>query len=229
MANIVELKNLCKSYSNGKDNRLEVLKNICLTIESGEFTAIIGKSGSGKSTLLNIIGCTDGFDSGEYLFCGRNIVERNDNKLSKIRGNEISFIFQDYALIEEESALHNVETPLYFNGKTRFGNIRKVALEALRTVGISELAHKKVACLSGGQKQRVAIARAIVNSPKLILADEPTGALDSKTAESIFDVLKSLNETGVTVVIVTHDKDIASKCNKVLEIVEGTILENIII
>lgn len=223
--NIVELNNVCKSYSNGKDNQLDVLKDISLTVKPGEMLAIIGKSGSGKSTLLNILGCTDKFDSGEYLFFGENISNASDKKLSQLRGSLISFVFQDYALIEEESVLNNVQTPLYFDKNVKFGKMKKMALNAINTVGIKNLASKKVNQLSGGQKQRTAIARAIVNDPKLILADEPTGALDPATSEEILEMLCDLSNKGTTVIIVTHDMDVAKKCERVLNISDGKIEE----
>lgn len=223
--NIIELNNICKSYSNGKEKRLVVLKDVSLTIKAGEMTAIIGRSGSGKSTLLNILGCTDRFDGGTYLFFGKDISKASDKKLSQLRGSHISFVFQDYALIEDESVLSNVETPLYFDRSIKIGKMKKMAMQALKTIGIQELSSKKVNQLSGGQKQRVAIARAIVNKPELILADEPTGALDSNTAEEIIEMLRGLNEEGTTVIIVTHDMYIAQKCERVLNITNGKVEE----
>lgn len=225
MQNIVELKKISKSYLNGKNNRLRVLDDIYLKIEKKELTAVIGKSGSGKSTLLNILGCVDGFDSGEYLFCGKNISDLNDRKMSKLRGSDISFVFQDYALIEDETVLQNVMTPLYFDSGIKIGNMKKMAVNALEIVGIAELAGKKASFLSGGQKQRVAIARAIVNSPKLLLADEPTGSLDTKTAGEIMQLFHKLNDDGMTIIIVTHDMDVANECNKIFKIENGKLFE----
>ena len=225
MENIIEIKNLTKTYKNGDRSILTVLENISFSAAEGELIAIIGKSGSGKSTLLNILGCVDGFDSGEYLFCGTDTKKLSDKKRSALRGSEISFIFQDYALIEEETVLQNVMTPLYFGSSLNFGQYRKAAMKAIDMVGISELVKKKVSCLSGGQKQRTAIARAIVSEPKMILADEPTGALDSETAESILNLLLELNKAGTTVIIVTHDEDVAKKCKRVLSISDGKIKE----
>ncbi len=225
MGNIIELGNVCKSYFSGKENELCVLKNISLSVKSGEMAAIIGKSGSGKSTLLNILGCADKLDSGKYYFNGKDITNGSDKKLSRLRGSQISFVFQDYALIEEETVLSNVETPLYFNKNISFGKMKKLAVNALETVGISELSRKKVNQLSGGQKQRVAIARAIVAEPLLILADEPTGSLDQTTAEEIINMLCELNKTGTTVIVVTHDMDVAKKCRHILNISNGKIDE----
>lgn len=222
--NIIEINSLCKSYKNGEGEPQQVLKDLELTVGYGDMTAIIGKSGSGKSTLLNILGCVDSFESGEYYFSGNEISKMTDKKLSKLRGNEISFVFQDYALIEEESVLYNIETPLFFNGKYSLRKMKAMAMEAMEMMDISDLCKKKVSCLSGGQKQRVGIARAIINKPKLILADEPTGALDSETAERIMDIFLKLNSLGTTVMIVTHDSDVAAKCKQVLEIKDGKIL-----
>lgn len=225
MEKIIEISGLCKSYKNGDKSMLKVLEDLDLTVEKGEMTAVIGKSGSGKSTLLNILGCVDDFDSGEYLFCGTDTKKLSDKKRSALRGSEISFVFQDYALIKEETVLQNVMTPLYFSSGVKFGQCRKAAVKAIEMTGISELAKKKVSCLSGGQKQRTAIARAIASEPKLILADEPTGALDSETAESILNLLFELNKAGTTVIIVTHDDDVAKKCKRVLSISNGKIQE----
>ncbi len=224
MGNLIEIKNLSKSYKNGDGTILEVLKNTDFTVSEGELVAIIGKSGSGKSTLLNILGCVDSFDSGEYLFCGTNISGLSDSKRAALRGTQISFVFQDYALIEEESVLQNVLTPIFFNKPSDIGKPKEAAMKALNLVGISELAKKKVRTLSGGQKQRTAIARAIVGGPKLILADEPTGALDSETAESILNLLFDLNKEGTTVLIVTHDGDVAKRCKRSVRLEDKQIL-----
>lgn len=222
--NIIQVKDLYKSYKShksGGDTEQEVLKDLELTVGKGEMTAIIGKSGSGKSTLLNILGCVDAFDKGTYLFCDNDVSKLSDKELSRLRGNEISFVFQDYALIEEESALFNVETPLFFNEKKSLGQMKKAALEAMKLLDIAELSDKKVSRLSGGQKQRVGIARAIVSQPKLILADEPTGALDGETGEFIMKIFSELSSKGTAIVIVTHDEDIAAKCGRVLNLKDG--------
>lgn len=222
--NIIQIEGLCKSYKSyksGGELKQKVLKNLDLTVKQGEMTAIIGKSGSGKSTLLNILGCVDTFEEGTYHFCGKDISKLTDKELSKLRGNEISFVFQDYALIEEESVLYNIETPLFFNGKKSLGEMKKLSLKVMEDLDISELSAKKVSLLSGGQKQRVGIARAIVNRPKLILADEPTGALDGETADNIMKLFSELNSRGATVIIVTHDEDIAAKCGRVLNLKDG--------
>lgn len=225
MGNIIEIKNLSKSYKNGNGTLLEVLKNIDFTVEEGELTAIIGKSGSGKSTLLNILGCVDSFDGGEYLFSGTDVSKLSDGKRAALRGTQISFVFQDYALIEEESVIQNVLTPILFNKPSDMGKPKEAAMQAMSLVGIAELAKKKVRALSGGQKQRTAIARAIVAKPKLILADEPTGALDSETSKSVLELLIDLNKKGATVLIVTHDEEIAKRCKRVVRLQDKKILE----
>ncbi len=225
MGNIIEIKNLSKSYKNGNGTLLEVLKDIDFTVEEGELTAIIGKSGSGKSTLLNILGCVDSFDGGEYLFCGTNVSKLSDGKRAALRGTQISFVFQDYALIEEESVIQNVLTPILFNKPSDMGKPKEAAMQAMSLVGIAELAKKKVRALSGGQKQRTAIARAIVAKPKLILADEPTGALDTETSKSVLELLIDLNKKGATVLIVTHDEEIAKGCKRVVRLQDKKIFE----
>ena len=204
---------------------LEVLQNIDFTVEEGELTAIIGKSGSGKSTLLNILGCVDSFESGEYLFCGTNVSKLSDSKRAALRGTQISFVFQDYALIEEESVMQNVLTPILFNKPSDMGKPKEAAMRAMSLVGIAELAKKKVRALSGGQKQRTAIARAIVAKPKLILADEPTGALDTETSRAVLDLLIDLNKQGTTVLIVTHDEELAKQCDRVIRLQDKKIFE----
>lgn len=226
MSNIVEVINLNKSYKTKKNAQaLHVLKDLNFTVEVGEMVAIVGKSGSGKSTLLNVLGCVDNFESGDYIFSGKSIKGATDKQLSILRNRNISFVFQDYALIEEESVLQNVKTPLFFNKSISLGKMKDLAMEALRLVGIDDLAPKKVNQLSGGQKQRTAIARAIVSKPNLILADEPTGALDSQTSNDILTLLKDLNQKGTTVLVVTHDMDTAAYCNRTVTIVDGKVSE----
>jgi lipoprotein ABC transporter, ATP-binding protein len=199
------------------------LRNISLTINDGDFLAIVGESGSGKSTLLHIIGLLDNFTHGKYLLNGKDISRLNDKAIAKIRAKNIGFVKQDFALIDDMTVEDNVMLPLY---PIKSPNKRKLALEALDKMGIKKLAEKQVSQLSGGEKQRTAIARAIVTSPNIILADEPTGALDSKTSREIFDILCSLNQNGRTVIIVTHDQEIASMCKKTVEISDGKILVN---
>lgn len=217
---MIELKNVTKIYNPKKHNQFCALNKISLIINDSEFCAVIGKSGSGKSTLLHILGLLDTF-SGEYIFDNRNIARLKESTSSKLRAAKIGFVKQDFALIEEYSALDNVMLPLYPIGAR---DKKKKALTAIEKLGISHLTDKEVSQLSGGEKQRVAIARAIANDPKIILADEPTGALDSKTAAEIMDVFKSLNSEGKTVVIVTHDLSIAKQCGRIIEISDGEIV-----
>lgn len=218
---MIELKNITKIYNPKKHNRFRALNGITFSVNDGEFCAIIGKSGSGKSTLLHIIGMLDTFSGGEYFLNGKNVSKFNERAAAKIRARSIGFVKQDFALIDEYSALDNVMIPLY---SIKASDKKKKALLAIEKLGISKLADKDVSQLSGGEKQRVAIARAIVNDPKIILADEPTGSLDSKTAAEIMSVFKRLNDDGKTVIIVTHDLGIANQCDRIIEISDGEIV-----
>lgn len=218
---MIELKNITKIYNPKKHNRFRALNGITLSVNDGEFCAIIGKSGSGKSTLLHIIGMLDTFSGGEYFLNGKNVSKFNERAAAKIRARSIGFVKQDFALIDEYSALDNVMIPLY---PIKSSDKKKKALSAIEKLGIINLANKDVSQLSGGEKQRVAIARAIVNDPKIILADEPTGSLDSKTAAEIMGVFKRLNDDGKTVIIVTHDLGIAKQCDRIIEILDGEIV-----
>lgn len=217
---MIKLSDITKIYNPKKSNEFHALKGISLEIPDGEFCAIIGKSGSGKSTLLHIIGMLDRFSGGAYLFDKIDVGKSSDGKTAKLRAEEIGFVKQDFALIEDYSVTDNVMLPLY---PTKSKDKRKKALAAIEKLGISHLANKNASQLSGGEKQRVAIARAIVNNPKIILADEPTGSLDSKTAADIMSVFKELNAEGKTVVIVTHDNGIAEQCGRIIEIADGEI------
>lgn len=218
---MIELKNITKIYNPKKHNRFRALNGITFSVNDGEFCAIIGKSGSGKSTLLHIIGMLDTFSGGEYFLNGKNVSKFNERAAAKIRARSIGFVKQDFALIDEYSALDNVMIPLY---SIKASDKKKKALLAIEKLGIINLANKEVSQLSGGEKQRVAIARAIVNDPKIILADEPTGSLDSKTAADIMSVFKRLNDDGKTVIIVTHDLGIANQCDRIIEISDGEIV-----
>lgn len=221
---MIQLEQVCKTYAKGKPNAVQALKDVSLHISAGELVAIIGKSGSGKTTLLNIIGCIDSFEQGKYLLNGRNISQKREAALSKIRNREIGIVVQDFALIQSDTALENVMLPFYFDQSVTLKAAKTKALAALQSVGIEDLAKKAVNQLSGGQKQRVAIARAIVHAPSVLLADEPTGALDTKTAGEIMDVFKQLHEQGKTVIIVTHDMGVAHQCDRIIEISDGTIV-----
>ena len=220
---MIEIKKLTKTYNYKKSNAFTALTDVSLTVDDGEMLAIIGKSGAGKSTLLHIIGCIDTFEKGEYTIDGVSVHKLSDKKLAQIRNEKVGIVMQDFALVEEYSVIENVKIPLYF-ARHRKGNINTPALAALEKVGMKELAKKPVNKLSGGQKQRVAIARAIVNDPSFILADEPTGALDTKTSAEIMELFSALNKDGKTVIIITHDPGVAGACKRQIEISDGKLL-----
>lgn len=220
---MISLDNIVKIYNPKKVNEFEALHGVSAEIADGEMVAIIGKSGAGKSTLLHILACIDNYQKGEYTIDGTLVKNLSERQYAKIRNEKIGMIMQDFALVEDFSAIENVMIPLNFSKKKVKGKKEK-ALAALKSVGIDDLAKKPCNKLSGGQKQRVAIARAIVNEPSMILADEPTGALDTKTSAEIMELFKSLNEQGRTVIIVTHDPKIAEQCDRVIEISDGSIV-----
>lgn len=218
---MIELKDVCKTYKYGKEET-KALDNINLTIKDGEFVAVIGNSGSGKSTLLNVIGCMDLMDSGSYILNGQEIGGIKINKLHKARKESISFVFQNFALLNHYTVFENVEVPLLAK-KVRKSERKRIVKEKLELMGIYDLKSKLPTKISGGQQQRCAIARALASDNNIILADEPTGALDSKTGEEIINVLKQLNGMGKTVIIVTHNMDIAKQTDRILEMEDGRI------
>lgn len=220
---MIELQQVNKTCSYKKANAVHALVDVSLRINEGELTAIVGKSGSGKSTLLNVLGCMDTFETGTYLFDGKDITHVSGKQLATIRNQDIGFVVQDFALIADDTALQNVMLPFYFSRRTSLREAKVQAMHALQQLGMDSMAQKPVNKLSGGQKQRVAIARAIVHQPRLILADEPTGALDSRTAEEIMGVFQELHQNGSTVIIVTHDPGIAQQCSRIIEIQDGRI------
>ena len=220
---MIRLTNIKKIYNQGKSNAFQALDGVSLKINDGEMVAVIGKSGAGKSTLLHILACIDTYEDGEYRIDDTLVKSLSETELAQIRNEKIGMVMQDFALVEDFTAIENVMLPLDF-AKKKQPNRKQLALDALKSVGMDSMAKKPVNKLSGGQKQRVAIARAIVNQPSVILADEPTGALDSKTAQEIMDVFKSLNKQGKTIIIVTHDMGVAEQCGRVIEISDGRII-----
>lgn len=224
MDNLISVQDMCKIYNPG-ENEVRALDHVSLEIEKGEFVAIIGHSGSGKSTLMNMLGCLDVPTSGSYYLNGKDVSAMKDNQLSEIRNQEIGFIFQGFNLIANLTALENVELPLIYRGIGR-AQRHKLAKEALVRVGLEKRMEHKPSEMSGGQQQRVAIARAIAAQPPVILADEPTGNLDSASTQEIMEILKSLHEAGRSVILITHDNEIAEQAKRVIRILDGKIVED---
>lgn len=220
---MIRLNNVNKTYESSKAVRCHALKNVSLEIPRGDFVAIVGPSGCGKTTLLNIIGCLDEHDEGEYLLEGVDVGQLNEGKKAKLRNKKIGFVLQDFALINNQTVAYNVELPLLF-GNTPYSKIQPKVSEALKKVGLGDKVKNKANELSGGQRQRVAIARALINSPSLILADEPTGQLDSKMGMQIMELLTALNKEGITVVVVTHDHTVASYAKRIITMSDGEII-----
>lgn len=221
MSALVEIKDVCKIYNPG-ENEVRALDHVSLTIDEQEFVAIIGHSGSGKSTLMNMLGCLDVPTSGEYWLHGQDVSALSDDELSDIRNREIGFIFQGFNLIPNLTALENVELPLIYRGVSK--SVREeLSMEALKKVGLEHRMDHKPSEMSGGQQQRVAIARAIAQAPPVILADEPTGNLDSNSTKEIMDILKGLHKEGRTVILITHDNEIAAQAKRVIKIRDGKV------
>jgi len=221
---LIRIENLEHGYMMA-GQRMLVLQGISFTIDHGEFVAIIGPSGSGKSTLMNMIGCLDLPNEGNYLLDGQNVRKLSDNRLARIRNEKIGFIFQNFNLLPKLSAIENVELPLIYRGMSYRERKRKAA-EALTKVGLEERMHHRPNQLSGGQQQRVAIARALAGQPPILLADEPTGALDPKTGKEVMNMLQSLNAQGHTIILITHDLEIAEQAKRVIRIHDGQVTED---
>lgn len=224
MPMLLNIQNIYKNY--GKEPMIvPVLKNVSLEVVQGDYIAIMGPSGSGKTTLMNIIGCLDRASLGTYLFEDEDISEMNDDALSDLRLNKIGFVFQNFNLLSSETAQENVALPLIYAGIGKEKRNQR-AIDVLNKVGLQDRISFKPSQLSGGQKQRVAIARAIINNPKILLADEPTGALDQASGKQVMELFKSLNDEGVTIIMITHDANVASHAKKIFHIIDGEIIEN---
>ena len=225
MAKLIELRDVYKIYGEGLESEVRALDGVSLDIEKGEFVAVVGQSGSGKSTMMNVLGCLDIPTRGTYRLDGVDVRELSDKELSRIRNKQIGFIFQQYNLIQNLTVLENVELPLIYQGIDPIDR-RELALQALGRVGLADRAQHKPTQMSGGQQQRVAIARAISTHPPIIMADEPTGALDSRTGHEVLGFLQQLNKEGSTVILITHDNGIAATARRIVRIADGKIIED---
>ena len=220
---LIDIQNLYKIYNEGKESEVRALDGVSLQIEKGEFVAIVGQSGSGKSTMMNVLGCLDIPTYGDYFLDGTDVTSLSDKQLAHVRNKEIGFIFQGYNLIQELDALENVTLPLIYQGISVFDR-EDIAMEALAKVGMDDRAHHRPNEMSGGQQQRVAIARAIATKPPIIMADEPTGALDSKTGKHVLEILRDLYRSGTTILLITHDDGIAATAKRVVRLSDGRII-----
>lgn len=222
---ILSMKNITKSYYLGEEEQL-ILKGINLTVNRGEFVSILGPSGSGKSTMMNIIGCLDKATSGQYMLSGRDIKDLDENELAEIRSKEIGFIFQSFQLLPRLTALQNVELPMIYSGVSPVKR-KEIAKKMLERVGLSDRLNHYPNQLSGGQQQRVAIARALSTNPTILLADEPTGALDQRTGHQVMELFKELHAEGRTIIMITHDEKIAKQATRIVRILDGNIVEEV--
>ena len=220
---LIDIRDLYKIYNEGKESEVRALDGVTLQIDKGEFVAIVGQSGSGKSTLMNVLGCLDIPTYGEYYLNGTDVTSLSDKQLARIRNREIGFIFQGYNLIQELDALENVSLPLIYQGVSLWDR-EDQAMAALDRVGMSDRAHHRPAEMSGGQQQRVAIARAIATHPNIVMADEPTGALDSRTGRHVLEILRELYRGGTTILLITHDDSIAATAKRVVRLSDGKII-----
>ena len=225
MAKLIELRDVYKIYGEGLESEVRALDGVSLDVEKGEFVAVVGQSGSGKSTMMNVLGCLDIPTRGTYHLDGVDVLELSDKQLSRIRNKQIGFIFQQYNLIQNLTVLENVELPLIYQGIDPIDRW-ELAMQALARVGLADRAQHKPTQMSGGQQQRVAIARAISTRPPIIMADEPTGALDSRTGHEVLGFLQQLNKEGSTVILITHDNGIAATARRIVRIADGKIIED---